>query len=71
MSTLSIIRGVTNEADSYFTARPACDLAHILRVLPERDESPTYPDNTPVATENLVSAGFSPAGGGYIGIREG
>jgi hypothetical protein len=47
-----------------------CDLRHTRRKALERDESWLCDGYTPTATGNLTSAGFSPAGGGYMVIRE-
>ncbi len=67
---LTIIRGVTTDPDAFDPGRVACDLHHIGRKASEHDESWLCGGNTPAATGNPISAGFSPAGGGYIVIWE-
>jgi hypothetical protein len=67
---LRIIRGVTTGAGSFAPSRLTFDLRHTGKSPAEHDERWLYGGNTPAATGNLISARFSPAGGGYIVIRE-
>ena len=65
-----IIRGVTTGPDRFAAADTVCDLPHTRPIRPEGGEGPALTRDVPTATGNLISDGFSAAGGGYESITE-